>query len=68
MLRLPLGKSQGGLVMPTVTITMSEKAYELFRNWEKGHRSSRVSAAICLWNAQVIEHTYQFEQNKKVEE
>jgi len=37
--------------MPTVTITMSDKAYELYREWEKGTRSNRVSAAIMQWEA-----------------
>jgi len=37
--------------MPTVTITMSDKAYELYRQWEKGTRSNRVSAAIMQWEA-----------------
>ena len=37
--------------MPTVTITMSESAYEVFREWAKGTRSNRVSAAIMQWNA-----------------
>jgi hypothetical protein len=44
--------------MPTVTITMSEKAYDVFREWEKGSRSGRTSAAILLWNAQVLEAKY----------
>lgn len=37
--------------MPTVTISMSEGAYEIYRNWSKGTRSNRVSAAIMQWNA-----------------
>ena len=37
--------------MPTVTITMSESAYEVYREWEKGTRSIRTSAAIMQWNA-----------------
>jgi len=37
--------------MPTVTITMSDKAYELYRQWKKGTRSNRVSAAIMQWEA-----------------
>jgi hypothetical protein len=41
--------------MPTISITITEKAYDLYRSWEKGQRSQRVSAAISLWNAQVIE-------------
>jgi len=41
--------------MPIVTISMTDKAHDLYRTWEKGQRSQRVSAAICLWNAQVIE-------------
>lgn len=45
--------------MPNVSVTMSDKAYDIFREWEKGHRSQRVSAAICLWNAQVLEAKYE---------
>lgn len=37
--------------MPTVTISMSEGAYEVYREWSKGTRSNRVSAAIMQWNA-----------------
>ncbi len=37
--------------MPTVTITMSESAYDVYREWSKGKRSNRVSAAIMQWNA-----------------
>ena len=37
--------------MPTVTITMSDKAYDIYRNWSKGTRSMRTSAAILQWNA-----------------
>lgn len=48
----------GGRMMPTVTISMSEMAYEVFREWEKGVRSNRVSAAILLWNATVLEAKY----------
>jgi len=44
--------------MPTVTVTMNDNAYAIFRLWEKGTRSSRLSAAIQLWHAQVIEHKY----------
>jgi len=44
--------------MPTVTISMSDNAYELYRHWPKGVRSGRVSAAILLWNAQVLEAKY----------
>lgn len=50
--------------MPTVTISMSDKAYDIYRDWEKGAKSRRVSAAILLWNAQVLEVKYE----KKVEE
>ena len=48
--------------MPTVTIRMSDKAYDLFRGWTKGQRSQRVSAAICLWNAQVLEAKYEVKE------
>jgi len=44
--------------MPTVTISMSDNAYEIYRQWQKGVRSNRVSAAILLWNAQVLEAKY----------
>lgn len=37
--------------MPTVTISMSESAYEIYRTWSKGHRSNRTSAAIMQWDA-----------------
>lgn len=37
--------------MPTVTITMSEKAYDIYRDLHKGHRSNIVSAALLQWNA-----------------
>lgn len=41
--------------MPTVTVTMNDNAYNIFREWQKGTRSGRLSAAIQLWHAQVIE-------------
>ena len=44
--------------MPTVSISLTKKAYELYTEWPKGIRSQRVSAAICLWNAQVLEEKY----------
>jgi len=44
--------------MPTVSISLTEYAYELYTQWEKGLRSQRVSAAICLWNATVLEKKY----------
>lgn len=44
--------------MPTVTISMSDNAYEIYREWQKGVRSMRTSAAILLWNAQVLEAKY----------
>jgi len=44
--------------MPTVSINLSENAYKLYAEWEKGLRSQRVSAAICLWNAQILEVKY----------
>ena len=44
--------------MPTVTISMNDKSYEIYRNWVKGTRSGRVSAAIQLWQAQVLDHKY----------
>jgi len=49
---------QGGFELPTVTISMSESAYDVFREWNKGVRSNRVSAAILLWNAQVLDAKY----------
>ena len=39
------------LIMPTVTITMSEKAYDIYRTWVKGDRSNKVSQAILQTNA-----------------
>jgi hypothetical protein len=53
--------------MPIVTISMNDKAYQIYRNWEKGLKSSRVSAAIQLWQAQVLDHKYT-EHHGKVEE
>ena len=44
--------------MPTVSINLTENAYKLYTEWKKGQRSQRVSAAICLWNAQVLEKKY----------
>lgn len=35
--------------MPTVTITMSDKAYDIYRTLDKGTRSKQVSAAILEW-------------------
>ena len=35
--------------MPTVTITMSEKAYDIYRTLDKGTRSKQVSVAILEW-------------------
>jgi len=37
--------------MPTVTISMSEDAYDIYRKWSKGKRSNRTSAAIMQWDA-----------------
>ena len=40
---------QGGRRMPTVTITMNEKAYEIYRTLDKGTRSRQMSAALLEW-------------------
>ena len=37
--------------MPTVTITMSDKAYDVYRMYPKGVRSAKVSQAILQLNA-----------------
>jgi len=45
--------------MPTVSINLTDNAYQLYRAWkEKRLGSDRVSAAIMLWNAQVLEAKY----------
>jgi len=44
--------------MPNVSISLTDNAYKLYAEWEKGLRSQRVSAAICLWNATVLEEKY----------
>jgi len=36
--------------MPTVTISMSEKAYDVYRQWNKGLRSQRMSVALLEWH------------------
>ena len=40
--------------MPTVTITMSDKAYDIYRTLDKGTRSKQVSAAILEWYHRVV--------------
>jgi len=38
--------------MPTVTITMSDKAYDVYRTWKVDRKcSQRTSAAILQWEA-----------------
>ena len=37
--------------MPTVSINLSPKAYQIYAGLTKQHRSSAVSAALCQWNA-----------------
>ena len=37
--------------MPTVSITMTEEAYDIYRNWAKGRRSKMISVVILEWNA-----------------
>lgn len=46
-----IGRDLLALIMPTVTITMSEKAYDIYRTWVKGDRSNKVSHAILQTNA-----------------
>jgi hypothetical protein len=43
-----------GLNMPTVSISLSEKAYIIYTNVKKTNRSAIVSAALCQWNAQLM--------------
>ncbi len=53
--------------MPTVSINLSDNAYKLYREWKEDGRkaSSRVSAAIMLWNAQVLEPQYMTASERK---
>jgi len=39
--------------MPTVTMSLNDEAYDIFRDIEKGKRSQKVSAAIILWKSQL---------------
>ena len=48
--------------MPTVTITMHEKAYEIYRTLDKGQRSMTVSKALLEWYHRHILKEY--EQNE----
>jgi len=45
--------------MPTVSINLSDNAYRLYREWKEERKGSdRVSAAIMMWNATVLEEKY----------
>ena len=53
--------------MPTVSINLSDNAYKLYIEWKNDGRkaSQRVSAAIMLWNAQVLEPQYMTASERK---
>jgi len=38
--------------MATITISMSDAAFDIVRAWPKGQKSQRISAAIQLWQFQ----------------
>lgn len=39
-------------LMPGVSVALSDQAYEIFKNLEKGRRSKIMSAALLQWYAQ----------------
>jgi len=39
--------------MPTITASLSEQAYEIWRELEKGKRSRQLSAALVQWKHQL---------------
>ena len=41
--------------MATITISMSDAAFDIVRAWPKGLKSQRISAAIQLWQFQMDE-------------
>lgn len=41
--------------MPTISVNLSDKAYATVVQWEKGTRSSRISAAIAVWHSQMMD-------------
>lgn len=42
--------------MPTITASLSDRAYEIWRELEKGHRSKQLSAALIQWKVQLDEY------------
>jgi len=54
--------------MPTVTMSLNDEAYDIFRDIEKGKRSQKVSAAILLWKATIDQLDERIRAEEKTEE
>ena len=37
--------------MPVMSVSMNDEAYQIYKEWQKGTRSNKLSAAIMQWNA-----------------
>jgi hypothetical protein len=34
-----------------MSVSMNDEAYQIYKEWQKGTRSNKLSAAIMQWNA-----------------
>jgi len=48
---------QGGRMMPIITISMDDEAYDIVRSLPKRTKSSSISAAIKIWHRHCSAHS-----------
>jgi len=54
--------------MPTVTISLTDAAYDIYRELDKGTRSRQLSTALIQWKQQVDEYARRRAEEKTEEE
>lgn len=54
--------------MPGVSVALSDQAYEIFKNLEKGRRSKIMSAALLQWYAQQEVYAIERAELREMEE
>ena len=53
--------------MPTVTISLTDAAYDIYRELDKGTRSRQLSTALIQWKQQVDEYARRRAEEKTEE-
>ena len=54
--------------MPTVTISLTDAAYDIYRELDKGTRSRQLSTALIQWKQQVDEFARRRAEERTEEE